>query len=301
MTSIGADLYEVELPAGDCGQILAWYVSAESQTAVLYTEPRSAPDQYFESTIADGSIDVFVDDFEADHGWVSVNLGASSGDWQRGTPVNDPSWDYDPESDYDGSGQCMLTQNEMGNTDVDGGAVQLTSPSFDLSSGGSISYAYYLRLTESNGADSLLVEISSNGDLGPWTTIAQHMTDGGTAWRTHVVTEGDLATAGVILSADMQVRFTANDDTATPSIVEAGVDAFTVSSLDCPDIPDCPWDITDPPDGAVGLGDLNAMLSNWGPCPTDPAPCPWDLSQPPDGTVGLGDLNALLSNWGPCP
>jgi hypothetical protein len=62
----------------------------------------------------------------------------------------------------------------------------------------------------------------------------------------------------------------------------------------------CPWDTApDGGDGTVGLGDLNALLSNWGPCPS---PCPWDFSpEGGDGTVGLGDLNALLSNWGPCP
>jgi hypothetical protein len=74
--------------------------------------------------------------------------------------------------------------------------------------------------------------------------------------------------------------------------------ASDISDADCSD---CPWDLSVPADGVVGLGDLNAMLSNWGPCPAPPAECPWDLSTPADGTVGLGDLNALLSNWGPCP
>jgi hypothetical protein len=62
----------------------------------------------------------------------------------------------------------------------------------------------------------------------------------------------------------------------------------------------CPWDtIPAGGDGTVGLGDLNALLSNWGSCP---APCPYDFApEGGDGTVGLGDLNALLSNWGPCP
>jgi T5SS/PEP-CTERM-associated repeat protein len=63
----------------------------------------------------------------------------------------------------------------------------------------------------------------------------------------------------------------------------------------------CPWDTAPAPggDGTVGLGDLNGLLSNWGPCP---APCPYDFApEGGDGTVGLGDLNALLSNWGPCP
>jgi hypothetical protein len=63
----------------------------------------------------------------------------------------------------------------------------------------------------------------------------------------------------------------------------------------------CPWDTApEGGDGTVGLGDLNALLSNWGPCAP---PCPHDFAPPeaPDGVVGLGDLNALLSNWGPCP
>jgi hypothetical protein len=63
---------------------------------------------------------------------------------------------------------------------------------------------------------------------------------------------------------------------------------------------ECPWD-TSPEGGddSVGLGDLNALLSNWGLCP---APCLFDFApEGGDGTVGLGDLNALLSNWGPCP
>jgi hypothetical protein len=58
----------------------------------------------------------------------------------------------------------------------------------------------------------------------------------------------------------------------------------------------CPWDF----DGSttVGIGDLNALLSNWGqPCPG--AGCPFDYDE--SGSVGLGDLNAMLSNWGPCP
>ena len=47
--------------------------------------------------------------------------------------------------------------------------------------------------------------------------------------------------------------------------------------------------------GYVGIADMLAMLSAWGPCPD----CPEDLDG--DGTVGVADLLALLSVWGPCP
>jgi subtilisin family serine protease len=75
------------------------------------------------------------------------------------------------------------------------------------------------------------------------------------------------------------------------------VEDYTIT-CEAPD--PCPWDTApEGGDGTVGLGDLNGLLSNWGPCAP---PCPWDFApEGGDGTVGLGDLNALLSNWGPCP
>jgi hypothetical protein len=51
-------------------------------------------------------------------------------------------------------------------------------------------------------------------------------------------------------------------------------------------------------DGAVGIGDLLALLGAWGPCPpgAPPPPCPADLDG--DGTVDIVDLLLLLGNWG---
>ena len=55
----------------------------------------------------------------------------------------------------------------------------------------------------------------------------------------------------------------------------------------------CPADLDG--DGEVGIGDVLAVLSAWGPCPE----CPEDLDH--DGEIGLGDLLILLAAWGPCP
>lgn len=55
----------------------------------------------------------------------------------------------------------------------------------------------------------------------------------------------------------------------------------------------CPADLDG--DGNIGVGDLLALLGQWG---TDPR-------RPPDfdgnGNVGVSDLLVLLANWGPCP
>ena len=45
-------------------------------------------------------------------------------------------------------------------------------------------------------------------------------------------------------------------------------------------------------DGAVGVGDLLAVLASWGPCGE---PCPEDLYC--DGEVGFGDVLAMLASW----
>jgi hypothetical protein len=194
--------------------------------------PKDAPSACFTAVVGERAA-VFEDDFQSDTGWFAENLGATSGFWQRGIPVDDPDWDYDPVSDSDGSGRCYLTQNEYGNTDVDDGAVRLTSPIFDLSRRGTIAYDYYLYLTDTDGAvDRLRVEINSNGGVGAWTEIARHDTDGGLSWRHHEIPCDEILAAGVSLTDTMCIRFTAND-ADTQSIVEAGIDAFRVYRTEC--------------------------------------------------------------------
>ncbi len=190
---------------------------------------------------------VVYDNMERDGGWTTEVLGATAGQWQRGIPVNDPGWDYDPAFDADFGGQAWLTQNELGNTDVDGGAVRLTSPRYDMSAGRiTIRYEYYLVLTNSNGADRLLVEINSNDGAGPWIEIARHAQNGGNQWNYHEISQQELNNAGVTLTSTMRMRFTAND--ADPqSIVEAGLDTLHITSA--------------PAEQPHGVGDLNCDCS----------------------------------------
>jgi len=289
LVHVGGDLYEATLPGAACDDVPEYYFSAEGDGGTTVCSPHDAPDSVYTAKVGHPVISMH-DDFETDQGWVAENLGATSGDWQRGVPVNDPSWDYDPISDSDGSGQCYLTQNQYGNTDVDDGAVRLTSPTFDMSEGGDISYDYYLYLTDNpNGVDRLLVEINSNDGEGNWTEIARHDTGAGTAWRHHEITEAELIANGVDLTATMRIRYTAND--ADPqSIVEAGLDAFFVTRLECEES-ECPEDING--DGVVNTEDLLVLLGNWGNAGDG------DIDN--NGVVNTQDLLLLLAAWGPCP
>ncbi len=243
MDEVSPNVYDAVLPPVACLSNIDFYFSAESTTGERFSDPAQAPGQFYSATAVVANVVALDDDFETDQGWIVENLGASAGDWERGIPINDPGWVHDPASDGDGSGQCYLTQNTPGNSDVDNGSVRLTSPLLDMSAEGdfSISYLYYLRLSRSSAEDGLLVEVSDNDLVGPWRTIVDHTSDGGTVWRSNTITESDLTSAGLNITDRMRIRFTARDNDPQ-SIVEAGIDGVLVSALTCSE-PGCPADL----------------------------------------------------------
>lgn len=299
MTEVEANLYEATLPAAACDSRVKYYFSADE--VEMGTQYDRNPSDPYLATVATEIIGVLNDNFETDQGWTAAVQGASSGQWQRGVPVNDPDWAYDPATDGDGSGQCYLTQNQMGNTDVDNGAVSLRSPVFDLSQGGFLEYEYYLKLTnEGGGVDRLLVEISSNGGASNWTEIARHDIDGGPFWNHVSIDELDLTSLGVSLTSNMVIRFTAND--ADPqSIVEAGIDGFKVTRYNC-ELPYLCADIDADGEGP-NISDLVYLVDymfNSGPPLQFPEAADFDA----DNEITIADLVALVDymfNGGPEP
>jgi V8-like Glu-specific endopeptidase len=231
LSPAGSGVYSGQLPAPVCGFNLELYFSMDSVECGLLYSPAGAPSVHHIVEVGEETL-ALADDFETNLGWTTQTVGASSGMWQRGVPVNDAGWAYDPTSDGDGSGSCYLTQNASGNTDVDGGSVILTSPQFELSSDSSIRFDYFLNLTETDSTDHLLVEMSSNGLAGPWNLVADITTSGGLSWTTMDILSSQWSSAGMSPSNDARLRFTAND--ADPqSIVEAGIDGVKVRSTVC--------------------------------------------------------------------
>jgi choice-of-anchor B domain-containing protein len=291
LASIGPDLYQAVFPAAPCGTNVSYYFSGQTTGGTTFTDPPAAPATTYSALAASSLTKVLSDNFQTDQGWTTAIQGATSGQWQRGVPVNDPGWAYDPLADADGSGQCWLTQNALGNTDVDGGSVLLTSPQLDLSGGDlAIGYDYYFNADNPAATDRLQVQASGNGDAGPWIQVALHNVPGGTAWRSHTIFPADLQAAGVAPSSTTKVRFTATDG-EPQSIVEAGVDAFRLDEVGCAALA---GDLDG--DGQVGILDFLALLAAWGPCPgACPPSCPADLNG--DCEVGIVDFLTLLANW----
>ena len=294
LTSLGGNLFEATLPEANCDDIPEFYISAEGEGKSLVLNPPDAPTDVYTALVGT-PLTILHDDFETDLGWTVENLGASRGFWQRGVPVDDDGWDYDPATDGDGSGQCYLTENTLGNTDIDDGSVRLTSPTFSLIDGGSVEYDYYLYLTNSDGGiDRLLVEANDDDGTGTWFEVARHDTDGGLNWKHHVITEDVFLTVGLNLTNRMVIRFTANDDDPQ-SIVEAGIDGFLVTSLECENAYIC-GDVDGNSEGpdVADLTYLVAYLFTSGPPPPVIAAANIDGVTGTGGPIDVSDLTYFV-------
>ncbi len=256
LVPVGGSIYEATLPAPECGDTVEFSLAASSTVAgstSFIRMPEDGLTNPFTAVVASTVTPVLSDNGESDQGW-SVSGSASDGHWQRGVPAGTGN-NGDPTTDADGSGQCWLTDNVAGNSDVDSGSTILTSVPFALSDGDLISYAYWLNDTEAlplNSSDALDVEIATNPAGTNW-TLVRHYTTASAAWRTDSIIVGDEVAA----SSTMRIRFIATDAGAA-SIVEAGMDAFLAAELECTDLPlppDAPTAVaaTDDQCGAIAL------------------------------------------------
>jgi hypothetical protein len=230
MTEISANVYDAILPPTGCLSRIDWYVTAETSESEVISDPETAPTSTFSAMVATSSVTAFEDNFETNKGW-TVSGNATDGQWTRGVPAGDGSRG-DPTTDFDGSGQCYLTDNVSGNSDVDGGTTSLTSPTINLSAGDArVSYARWYSNTagDAPNADTMKVYISNNGGTS-WVLVERvgpvEQASGG--WYTHSFWVGSFVTP----TASVRLRFDASD-LGTGSVVEAGVDAVLVTTFEC--------------------------------------------------------------------
>jgi len=224
LNPLGGDFFEASLPPADCSEVIQFYFEAASVDGFVHYAPANAPVEVYQADVA--YVDVlFSDDFESDRGWTVQNQNITDGAWERGIPVGGGSRE-DPPTDFDASGQCFLTGNRSGNSDVDGGPTTITSPVFDMSGGdGSVSYARWYRSI--NGVtDRFTVEISN--DNGSTWTIIEQVGNQANAWSVMEFRVSDF----VQPTATMRLRFTAVDN-PNDSVVEAGVDRVLVARIGC--------------------------------------------------------------------
>ena len=230
MTHVAGEMYTATLPPADCLDDPQFFLSASGTLNGNVQEPAGGPSDPHLAFVVSGPDLVFTDNFETNQGW-TVSGDATDGQWERGVPVNGGLGD--PPSDQDGSGQAFVTDNVAGDSDVEEGTTILTSPVFDLSTGGTVSFAYWLNDAPSpvppgSTGDSLTVEVATDAAGTNWQLVRTY-TDNAPAWRTDAIAISPTATA--------RVRFSASD-LSPPSIVEAGIDAVQVNRVKC--IPPAP-------------------------------------------------------------
>ena len=188
-----------------------------------------AQDQNFDILLKTG----IMDDFIVDLGWTTQNM-AETGAWVRDVPIgtaNGNEFSNPPLDISDDIGnKAYVTGNGeggLGDFDIDGGTVILTSPVMDLTTyiNPEISYNLWFYNAGGNGTpnDSLVVRIS-NGETEVDVELL-NVDDSDSAWRpTFTFNVGEL----IDITSTMQFSVTTGD--SDPGhLVEAGLDKFLVS------------------------------------------------------------------------
>jgi hypothetical protein len=292
MSLDGLNIWKADVPGAACNESPEFYFELMGQSAGLVTMPSagaSAPYGYF---IGEAVVS-FSDDFNTDKGW-TVSGDAADGGWTRGVPVN--CGRGDPVSDFDGSSIAFVTDNSNNggdcNSDVDDGSTTLLSPVFDAS-GSDETIISYARWHSNNsgdnpGTDPMTVDISNDNGLS-WSNLETvgpngEGTTGGWINATYKVEDVMVGTS------QMRVRFTVSDLGNTQSVVESGIDGFSVEYVECAPETPCMGDIDG--DQVVNVEDLLVAIGNFGNSGDG------DVNN--DGTVTTDDILVVIGNWGSC-
>jgi len=249
MTPLSSYEYNATLPVLSCGDSLEFYVSVEEvANGRLYYPDPSTP---FSAIVATNVTTIFEDNFETSQGW-TVSGDAGDGQWNRGDPVGGGDRG-DPADDYDGSGQCYLTDNVDDNSDVDDGTTILTSPTFDLSTANSAQIHFAFWYSNNNGGDpnndEMQMYISDNNGSS-WVLLEElgptYHANG--SWFEYTYQVADF----VSLTSQVKVRFDVSD-LGSGSVIEAGLDDFQIIDYVCEGTTEPVITTTDLPDWTVGI------------------------------------------------
>ncbi len=277
---VDASTFEGLLPATDCGVDLLYYFQISDTDGNTTEYPEGGASGALRTTAFDDLVVHFDDDFQTDTGWLVFNNGVTDGGWLRLDP-NQGTSNGGAQHDADGSGRCFVTGRGVVE-DLDGGPAQLMSPFVDTTMMEDPTVSFWAWV---NTADSerMIVEFTPN--FIDWFPVDEIDDTDGWEMKRYLVSDF------VGLSGFFAVRLTLTDEGAN-SLVEGGVDGFSISTIIC-NGGECVADFTG--DGSLDFFDIAAFLTAFG--GQDPSA---DLTG--DGSFDFFDIAAFLSAFGAgCP
>lgn len=227
----------------------SWHVRAFERDDAAVESPDSETWSFATGWAGDSKILLF-DDFSSDLGW-TIDGDALTGAWVRGVPQ--VVYDLDSELAQPSgcqAGDCYYTGPNPGGTlgeaDVDGGSVVLTSPEFDPSGAASVSVSlarfFYRSDLVPTGASLELALLVPDGEAPDGVTVhVLEKLDGGPgATPQNLWDSVAYAACGVELVAGTRLRITASDlsPAVMPEamIVEAAIDEVLIEGYQDTDI-----------------------------------------------------------------
>jgi Subtilase family len=292
LTNLGGDRFVVPFPALPCHTEIEFYITATGDSGTTVSDPPRAPDRLYTATVISTQV-VFHDDFESDMGWQSQVVGSpATGEWVRVDPVGTFTGTTPVQPEYDASTNektmCAVTgqhtSGSIGQNDVDGGPVSLTSPTIILATDeAEISYWRWV-FSQSGNIDALIAEFSLD-DGATWFVVEQATSTAG--WQRHKFLISDFPEA---VGDELRIRFTIGD-VDNDSLTEAAIDEVLVEAIRCDQVP---GDYN--ADGVVDQSDY-AVLA---PCIAGPAQAILDptcnfFDAAGNNTVDLRDVSTFLT------
>ena len=255
----------------NCGDKITYTLAALTTTSGNQLDPVSGN---YSTTAAWGTAVALDDTMETNLGWTGGVAGdtATTGIWTRVNPVGTAAQPEDDHTPAPGV-NCWVTGQgvvggAVGDNDVDSGVTTLLSPVLDLSGTGGATISYWRWYSNHAGAapnaDVFTVQVSNNGST--WVTVETvgptgPQVSGG--WFFNEFNVADFVTP----TSNVRVRFRA-EDAGSGSIIEAAVDDFKVTVIDC--TPPCAPDVNG---GGLDVTDFLDFIDSFAACENLPGPC----------------------------
>jgi len=254
-------------------------------------------------------VDVFVDDFETDQGWVS-NLQNSDtavrGLWERSNPATTTynAVTYQLGSTPSGS-YALVTDGRNGSSgytyDVDKGSTSISSPPIDLPSAGSghqleFDYNFAYRSSSSSSDRFAVYAVTASGETLLFEEVDDNSSSHAGAWKSRMI---DLS---AFAGQSIRIKFLADDDAASGVLVEAQVDDVRICYVPGAGNGNTAPEVIQPADQSDAQGaSITPLVIQLSDAENDPLTCsvtglPAGLAQSSECTVS-GTISAAVGDY----